>query len=187
MALSSRIVDLIYTFVTGNRSNRRLLAPLGLTIFTLSILLVIAAAIYLDYLLQLPKLLSRPLSLIISVPLMGIGAIIAMWSILSFLRARGTPVPLSPPPMLVTTGPYGYVRNPMVSGLILEILGIGFWFRSISMVFILTPILILLAIFELKNIEEPELEKRLGQTYIEYKKKTPMFFPKLRIRTRQSE
>jgi len=28
-------------------------------------------------------------------------------------------------------------------------------------------------------IEEPELEMRLGKDYLAYKKKTPMFFPKV--------
>jgi protein-S-isoprenylcysteine O-methyltransferase Ste14 len=31
---------------------------------------------------------------------------------------------------------------------------------------------------ELKVIEEPELEMRLGDVYREYKKKVPMFFPR---------
>jgi len=35
-------------------------------------------------------------------------------------------------------------------------------------------------VMELKAIEEPELAMRLGNTYLEYKKKTPMFFPRVR-------
>jgi protein-S-isoprenylcysteine O-methyltransferase Ste14 len=31
---------------------------------------------------------------------------------------------------------------------------------------------------ELKAIEEPELEMRLGEAYREYKKRVPMFFPR---------
>jgi protein-S-isoprenylcysteine O-methyltransferase Ste14 len=33
---------------------------------------------------------------------------------------------------------------------------------------------------EIKYIEEPELEKRLGKDYIEYKKRVPRFFPKIK-------
>jgi protein-S-isoprenylcysteine O-methyltransferase Ste14 len=43
--------------------------------------------------------------------------------------------------------------------------------------FIFTPLFILINVWELKAIEEPELLKRLGQDYIEYRKRTPMFFP----------
>ncbi len=32
-------------------------------------------------------------------------------------------------------------------------------------------------VWELKAIEEPELLKRLGEDYSEYRKRTPMFFP----------
>jgi protein-S-isoprenylcysteine O-methyltransferase Ste14 len=40
-------------------------------------------------------------------------------------------------------------------------------------------------VLEIKAIEEPELEKRLGKEYLEYKKRTPMFIPGLRIRTKK--
>jgi protein-S-isoprenylcysteine O-methyltransferase Ste14 len=46
-------------------------------------------------------------------------------------------------------------------------------------VFIFTPLFIAFNVWELKAIEEPELEKRLGTEYLEYKKRTPMFLPDL--------
>ena len=39
---------------------------------------------------------------------------------------------------------------------------------------------IALNVWELKAIEEPELAKRLGEAYLEYKKNTPMFIPNFR-------
>jgi len=93
---------------------------------------------------------------------------------------KGTPVPLNPPPKLVDTGPYAYIRNPMLSGLFILLFGLGFLFNSFSLVFIFTPLFILLNVLELKAIEEPELEKRLGQEYFEYKKMVPMFIPRLK-------
>lgn len=55
----------------------------------------------------------------------------------------------------------------------------GHSLQSISLVFIFTPLFILLNVLELKAIEEPELEKRLGKVYVEYKKGVPMFIPSL--------
>ncbi len=101
------------------------------------------------------------------------------WSILHFIKVKGTPVPFNPPPKLVATGPYAYVRNPMLSGVFIFMFGLGILFRSISLVFIFTPLFILFNFLELKNIEEPELEKRLGRDYSKYKKIIPMFFPRL--------
>lgn len=103
-----------------------------------------------------------------------------LWSILHFIKVKGTPVPFNPPPKLVTTGPYAYVRNPMLSGVFILMFGLGILFRSISLVFIFTPLFILLNFLELKAIEEPELENRLGKDYSKYKKRVPMFFPKLK-------
>ena len=57
--------------------------------------------------------------------------------------------------------------------------GIGFWISSFSLIVIFTPLFILANYLELKLIEEPELEKRLGEKYVEYKKRTPMFIPGL--------
>lgn len=86
-------------------------------------------------------------------------------------------MPLSPPQKLVDTGPYAYSRNPMLSGLFLILFGIGFLVQSLSLVIIYTPLFMVIVFLEFKMIEEPELEKRIGVSYVEYRKKVPMFFP----------
>jgi protein-S-isoprenylcysteine O-methyltransferase Ste14 len=108
-----------------------------------------------------------------------LGALILIgWSALFFIKSKGTPVPFNPPPQLVTTGPYAYVRNPMLSGVFMLLFGIGFWIRSFSFLVLFTPLFVFINVWELKAIEEPELIIRLGQDYIEYRKRTPMFFPR---------
>ena len=110
-----------------------------------------------------------------------------LWSFLHFIKVKGTPVPLNPPPKLVTTGPYAYIRNPMLTGLFILLFGLGVLLGSISLVFIFTPLFILLNVLELRTIEEPELEKRLGKEYLEYKKRVSMFIPRLKVRTENEE
>jgi len=68
----------------------------------------------------------------------------------------------------------------MLSGVFILMFGFGILFRSISLVFIFTPLFILFNFLELKAIEEPELEKRLDKEYFEYKKRVPMFIPKFK-------
>jgi protein-S-isoprenylcysteine O-methyltransferase Ste14 len=109
-----------------------------------------------------------------------------IWSILHFIRVKGTPVPFNPPPKLVTTGPYAHVRNPMLTGVFVLLFGLGVLLRSISLVSIFTPLFILLNVWELKAVEERELERRLGKDYVEYKKRVPMFIPRLKVRTKKS-
>jgi protein-S-isoprenylcysteine O-methyltransferase Ste14 len=55
--------------------------------------------------------------------------------------------------------------------------GFGIYYSSVLTIFISIPLYILLDVSILKRIEEPDLEKRLGAAYAEYKNKTPMFFP----------
>ena len=118
--------------------------------------------------------------MIIGLALMAAGIFLITWSIINFLISRGTPVPFNPPQKLVTSGPYRYVRNPMVTGLFIFLFGTGFYLSSVSMVLIFTPLFIILNILELKLIEEPELERRLGKEYIEYKNRVPMFFRRIK-------
>lgn len=68
--------------------------------------------------------------------------------------------------MLVDSGPYKYVRNPMVTGIFFILFGIGFGVGSLSLVLVFTPLYMLVHLWELKNIEEPELIKRLGEDYV---------------------
>ena len=65
----------------------------------------------------------------------------------------------------------------MLTGVFLLLFGLGFAFDSISLVFLFTPLYVLFNVWELKRIEEPELVKRLGDDYIDYRQRTPMFIP----------
>lgn len=55
--------------------------------------------------------------------------------------------------------------------------GLEFLLNSISMVFVWTPVFILVNVIELKLLEEPELERRLGASYREYRRRVPMLIP----------
>jgi len=65
----------------------------------------------------------------------------------------------------------------MLTGVFFLLFGFGVLFGSVFLLTVFTPLFILINVWELKSIEEVELEKRLGQDYIEYRKRTPMFFP----------
>ncbi len=158
---------------------RNVLTPIGIIIFATFISLFVLAAIYIDNTLNLPKLNLNIWNIIISTLLLIFGLFYVIWSIIHFLKVKGTPVPVNPPPKLVCTGPYAYTRNPMLTGIFFLMFGIGFWIGSFSLILIITPLFILANTLELKKIEEPELEKRLGEKYLEYKKRTPMFIPGL--------
>ena len=185
MNLHIKLIGMFYKAATGSKKVRTLLTPVGAIFFFALIALFLFAALQVDRLLDFPKLITASSSIIVSVPLLATGIFLVLWSILHFIKVRGTPVPFNPPPILVNTGPYAHVRNPMLTGLFVVLFGLGFLFRSVAFVSIFTPLFILFNVLELKAIEEPELEKRLGKPYVEYKKKVPMFAPRLKLRTKQ--
>ena len=126
---------------------------------------------------SLPGLLPDDVRLPIAIPIMVIGVVLTAWSGFHFVKVKGTPVPFNPPPEIVDSGPYRFARNPMLTGVFLFLFGLGFSLDSFSLVLIFTPLFILVNIWELKNIEEPELVKRFGEAYVEYRRRTPMFIP----------
>jgi protein-S-isoprenylcysteine O-methyltransferase Ste14 len=96
------------------------------------------------------------------------------------MKDKGTPVHLKPPPVLITKGPFRYIRNPMHAGLFLLLISIGLFFGSILSLLVFIPLYIIIDIWFIKNIEEPELEKRFGEEYLKYKSSTPRFIPKFK-------
>ena len=179
MSLPERWIDLLYRTATGTRKARTLLTPVGVVVFGLFTALFVAAALLVDGWLGLSGRLPEGTRLLVGLPLIAVGIAVIAWPAIHFLRVRGTPVPFNPPPELVATGPYRFVRNPMVTGVFVLLFGIGFALSSPSLVGLFTPLYVLANAWELKRIEEPELERRLGEAYVAYRDRTPMFVPGL--------
>lgn len=178
MSLRERWITFTFDVATGARWRRLLIAPIGFIIFVTLGSAFIFIAFYLDAVIPLPKLPHSIAPNIISITLIIVGVILTVWSMICFFKVKGTPVPFNPPPVLVVYGPYKYARNPMLTGLFMQLFGVGLLYSSCALTVIFTPLFIIISVLELKYIEEPELEKRLGSAYIEYRNKTPMFFPK---------
>jgi protein-S-isoprenylcysteine O-methyltransferase Ste14 len=177
MGFRNRAINLLHRAATGTKKTRTLLTPIGVTIFGVFTASFVIAAVLVDRLLSLPSLLPEGARLPVSIPVMAAGLAVTAWSVFHFLKVKGTPVPFNPPPKVVNTGPYRYARNPMLTGVFLFLFGVGFGVNSVSLVFFFTPLFVLINAWELKAIEEPELVKRFGDEYIEYRQRTPMFLP----------
>ena len=184
MTFHKHWISLLNRAATGTKKTRTLLTPIGLTIFGVFTALFVIAAIFVDRLLSLPRILPEGASLPVSILLILVGLAVTAWSALHFLKVQGTPVPFNPPPKVVNTGPYRYARNPMLTGVFLLLFGLGFSINSFSLVLFFTPLYVLINVWELKNIEEPELIMRLGDQYAEYRQNTPMFIPRYRSKSK---
>jgi len=179
MSLTDKWAETIYRIATTRNKLKAVITPLGLIFwFSLAVLLIFAS-LWLDGLLSVQVRFSSPANIVLSVPPLVIGASLCLWSVYSFIKARGSPVPLNPPKELVTTGLYSRIRNPMLLGWFILLFGLGILLNSISLIFIFTPLFILLNILYIKTIEEKEMEKKFGKQYLKYKKSVPRFIPRL--------
>jgi protein-S-isoprenylcysteine O-methyltransferase Ste14 len=155
---------------TGPIRMRRLLTPIASGFFVCLIFLAIFGSFLMDRFFGFPEFFSDSYGAAFSIPVLIGGASLWFWSVSRFLKTKGTPVPVNPPPMLVTDGPYTYSRNPMMTAVFLLLAGIGILSGSITLTFIATPVFVFVSILDFKYIEEPELEKCFGKAYREYKK-----------------
>lgn len=139
---------------------------------------------WLDSVLGLPESpISAPVSRILAGMTWSLGLFWVFWSY-SYLVfvGGGSPVEafglaLEPTRRLVTAGPYAYVRNPMVFGLLLILFGVAFLANSISGL-VLAPVVGLLAAMYLRLFEEKELVRRFGVYYEHYREHVPMLIPR---------
>jgi protein-S-isoprenylcysteine O-methyltransferase Ste14 len=110
--------------------------------------------------------------------LLAAGFCLFAWCVALFARVgRGTLAPWDPTERLVAVGPYRYMRNPMITGVLAMIAGqalvlgsrlLGEWcaaFFAINQVYVMI-------------LEEPGLERRFGESYRRYKAAVPRWLPR---------
>ncbi len=73
---------------------------------------------------------------------------------------------------------YAWTRNPMVLAGLAWFLSLGIWFQSLLFVLWVIILFAPALLFFVKVYEERELEIRFGSSYLEYKSRTPMLFPR---------
>lgn len=101
-------------------------------------------------------------------------------SISTFIRiGKGTLAPWSPTKKLVIGGMYAYVRNPMIIGVLTVLIGESLILTSIN-IFIWAVIFFVINNIYFLLYEEPNLEKKFGEEYREYKKNVPRWIPRLK-------
>jgi len=94
------------------------------------------------------------------------------------LKGLGAPFAIALTEKLAVDWLYAWTRNPMVLATLAFLLALGIWFQSLLFILwaliLVTPALLVFV----QVYEERELEIRFGASYLEYKAKTPMLFPR---------
>jgi protein-S-isoprenylcysteine O-methyltransferase Ste14 len=102
------------------------------------------------------------------------------WTLALFAaRGRGTLAPWDPTATLVIEGPYGHVRNPMISGVLAVLLGEACVLGSRALAVWAGVFFVANAVY-IPLSEEPGLERRFGEAYRAYKQHVPRWLPRLR-------
>jgi protein-S-isoprenylcysteine O-methyltransferase Ste14 len=111
---------------------------------------------------------------------LGIGLVLFAGSLRQFVvRGRGTLAPWDPPKHLVVEGPYRYVRNPMISGVVFVLFGEAAILLSVPHAQWALLFLVLNLIY-IPLLEEPQLEARFGNEYREYCQHVSRILPRPR-------
>jgi len=94
------------------------------------------------------------------------------------LKGLGAPFAIALSRKLASDWLYAWTRNPMLLAALAFLLSLGIWFQSalfvLWVVILVAPALLVF----MKVYEERELEIRFGASYLEYKSRTPMLFPR---------
>jgi protein-S-isoprenylcysteine O-methyltransferase Ste14 len=112
--------------------------------------------------------------------LMWSGAALAIYcTLLMFAFGKGTPLVTSAPQKIIIRNIYKYIRHPMMWSLFIVVLGealcFGQWILFIWLI-AMSRIIVLIVV----NYEEPQLERRFGESWIEYTKQVPRWLPRIK-------
>jgi protein-S-isoprenylcysteine O-methyltransferase Ste14 len=108
-----------------------------------------------------------------------LGLVLAVLTVRLFSKmGNGTLAPWDPTSKLVVTGPYAYVRNPMITGVVLILTGEALMLASWA-IGIWALVFLIINMFYFMLSEEPGLRKRFGKEYEEYCRNVPRYIPRL--------
>jgi len=100
------------------------------------------------------------------------------WCVSLFARiGEGTLAPWDPTRRLVAVGPYRYVRNPMITGVVTMLAGEAVFHGSRVLATWGATFVFINYVFFL-IFEEPDLESRFGEDYRRYKANVPRWIPR---------
>ncbi len=114
----------------------------------------------------------------VGIIIMWLGTALAIWcAVLMFLFGKGTFLVTSAPKKLMTRNIFCIIRNPMMWALYIIVFGEILTFgHFILLIWLIAMVRIIYLIVH--NYEEPQLERRFGESWKEYCQKVPPWIPR---------
>jgi protein-S-isoprenylcysteine O-methyltransferase Ste14 len=115
---------------------------------------------------------------VLGVVVLVVGAALVLETTARFaFQGRGTPAPWAPPERFVERGSYRFVRSPMYLGVLLLVVGQGLLLgREILFAWAVAAWLIFTSF--LVFYEEPQLRRRFGAEYDDYRRRVSRWLPR---------
>jgi protein-S-isoprenylcysteine O-methyltransferase Ste14 len=149
--------------------------PFGVLIIIPSLILWLTNDFSLGW--NLPPIFNTPL-LILGFAILLSGLTLLAVTIRMFSKiGKGTLAPWAPPESLVVEGLYSRTRSPMISGVLIVLLGESIIFSSVWVFALFLIFLVGNHIYFIKS-EEPGLLTRFGDEYQKYKANVPRWLPR---------
>jgi Putative protein-S-isoprenylcysteine methyltransferase len=101
--------------------------------------------------------------------------VITVWAFITI--GKGTLAPWTPTGNLIVSGVYAYVRNPMISGVAIVLLGESILFVSLKLLIWFGVFIAINYVYFIFS-EEPGLLKKFGTEYQEYMDNVPRWIPR---------
>jgi protein-S-isoprenylcysteine O-methyltransferase Ste14 len=118
------------------------------------------------------------LPVLLGAALIAVGFALWLWTVRLLARVgEGTLAPWDPTRQLVAVGPYGYVRNPMITAVLAVLAGEAALFGSPQLLIWCAAFFAINHVFFLLY-EEPAVERRFGAEYRAYAREVPRWFPR---------
>ncbi len=150
---------------------------LFLGVRAVTLLPIIGAAFGLGAVLRFPAV-TFPFQGLVGMVLILAAKVVDFESLRVFSAAGGTFYYADPPKRVVTTGPYGHVRNPLYLTLFTDTVGLFLVNGSTAFIVIL-GILVVGINYLVVGWEEPGLENRFGTAYLDYTRNVPRWIPRI--------
>jgi protein-S-isoprenylcysteine O-methyltransferase Ste14 len=116
--------------------------------------------------------------LVVGFALIAAGLALWVWTVRLFASiGEGTLAPWDPTRHLVIDGPYRHVRNPMITGVLVVLLGEATLLGAPGLLLWAAIFVAVNHVFFLVH-EEPALERRFGEQYRDYKRQVPRWLPR---------
>lgn len=116
---------------------------------------------------------------LVGIALIVAGVALVARTVVLFAEVGGTLAPWDPAESMVVRGPYRRVRNPMITGVLMILLGEATLLGSASLLIWFGTSLALNAVY-IPRIEEHDLLERFGDEYATYRDHVPRWIPRFR-------